>query len=143
MEEKKMETTREPSGSLPLSDGGSSIRALAPSMNATQVDLARHALGLPNKRRQSYRNHFVCGPGHSDHDNWAIMAANGFARRRAGNALSCGEDVFWLTSAGAIAAIKKGERLDQEDFPAPSPASARMEEPEGSLKARSAVNQPK
>jgi hypothetical protein len=84
-------------------------------MTPEQIELARHALGLPNERKQSYRNHFVCGPGHRDLDNWQAMVAAGAAKRKV---LSGGEDVFWLTAAGAIAAIKKGEALDPEDFKA-------------------------
>lgn len=51
-------------------------------MTPEQVELARHALGLPNASGQSYRNHFVCGPGHSDFDNWQAMVATGEARAR-------------------------------------------------------------
>lgn len=86
-------------------------------MNAEQIELARHALGLPNKRRLSYRNHFVCGEGHDDFVAWQEMVAAEFARRRNGSALSGGEDVFWLTPKGAKLALKRGERLDPEDFP--------------------------
>ena len=32
-------------------------------MTKEQRNLARHALGLPNKRKQTYRNHFVTGEG--------------------------------------------------------------------------------
>ena len=35
-------------------------------MSAAQIELARHALGLPNKMRMSYRNRFVAGHGHVD-----------------------------------------------------------------------------
>lgn len=87
-------------------------------MTPRQEELARHALGLPNKRRQSYRNHFVAGPGHTDYTDWMVLVAQDLAKRRGGSPLSGGDDVFWLTSAGAGAVLKKGERLDQEDFPA-------------------------
>ncbi len=97
-------------------------------MTPTQIELARHALGLPNKRRQSYRNHFVCGPGHDDYDNWQAMVGAGLAKRRKGNPLTGGDDLFWLTLEGAHNALTKGERLDLEDFPSaassnPSPVS--------------------
>jgi hypothetical protein len=81
-------------------------------MTPAQVELARHALGLPNKRRQSYRNYFVCGVGHRDHGNWLAMAAASYAR-----ALTGTQPGFALTEAGANAALKPGERLDPEDFP--------------------------
>lgn len=86
-------------------------------MTPTQIELARHALGLPNRRNRSYRNHFVCGPGNSDFDNWTAMVTAGFARHRNGGVLSGGEDVFWLTEAGARMALKAREGLDREDFP--------------------------
>lgn len=86
-------------------------------MTPTQIALARHALGLPNRRNRSYRNHFVCGPGHSDYRNWTAMVDAGFAGRRKGNSLSGWDDVFWLTEAGARMALKAREGLDREDFP--------------------------
>lgn len=88
-------------------------------MTPEQIELARHALGLPNKRRKSYRNHFVCGPGHSDFDNWVAMTDTGWAKSRNGTPLSGGDPVFWLTREGAAKALKRGETLDAEDFPPP------------------------
>lgn len=88
-----------------------------PQMTPEQFELARHALGLPNRTRKSYRNHFVCGPGHSDFDNWVAMTADGLARRHAGNELTGGDDCFCLTKAGATQALKPHEKLDAEDFP--------------------------
>jgi len=83
----------------------------------TQRGLARHALGLDGSRRVSYRNHFVAGIGHDDYAHWAAMVEIGAATRRKGNALTGGDDVFYLTWAGANAAKRKNERLDIEDFP--------------------------
>jgi hypothetical protein len=85
-------------------------------MNEQQIALARHALGLPNNRKRSYRNHFVCGPGHTDYENWQQMVANQEAKRRIGSSLSGGDDVFWLTCKGALLALHAGEKLDPEDF---------------------------
>lgn len=87
-------------------------------MTPDQIELARHALGLDGRRRQSYRNHYVIGAGNADHDNWTAMVAAGEARRRNGSPLTGGDDLFWLTTAGATAALRRGERLDPEDFPA-------------------------
>ena len=89
-------------------------------MTPEQIELARHALGLPNSRRQSYRNHFVAGEGHSDHTDWCEMVANGYAKSRNGSQLTGGDPVFWLTRTGAEKALKRGERLCPEDFPAPN-----------------------
>ncbi|MFA5580541.1 MAG: hypothetical protein WDA25_01155 [Paracoccaceae bacterium] len=85
-------------------------------LTPTQKELARHALGLPNKRKQTYRNHFMAGPGHSDYGEWTALVDADLARRRSGNELTGGDDLFWLTYKGAKAALNPGERLDPEDF---------------------------
>lgn len=90
-------------------------------MSPEQIELARHALGLDGARRQSYRNHFVTGPGSNDYTNWQAMVAAGHAKRRAGSAMTGGDDLFWLTESGARLALKDREKLDPEDFP-PTPA---------------------
>lgn len=87
-------------------------------MTRGQIQLARHALGLPNRWRTSYRNHFVAGPGHADYAGWCAMVAAGLARRRQGSPLTGGNAVFRLTRAGAAKALLPGESLDSEDFPA-------------------------
>ena len=86
-------------------------------MKPEQIELARHALGLPNKGRRSYRNRFVTGPGSLDYLHWVQMVNDGHARRRSGSALTGGDDFFWLTAVGACEALLPGEKLDQEDFP--------------------------
>ena len=114
-------TMEAPSSPSPADAGGAVEVAVPPAgevrLSLAQRDLARHALGLPNKARKSYRNHFVCGPGHDDFDNWVAMVAEGAAKRRAGSALTGGDDLFRLTRGGAEAALNKGERLDAEDSP--------------------------
>lgn len=89
-------------------------------MTPEQIELARHALGLPNKRNKSYRNHFVAGEGHSDYVAWCDMVEHGFARGRRGSPLTGGDPVFWLTLAGASLAIRRGEGLDMDDFKPPA-----------------------
>jgi hypothetical protein len=86
-------------------------------MTPDQIELARHALGLPNPRRRSYRNHYVVGEGCADYDRWTEMVAEGNARKRAGSPISGGDPIFWLTQDGATAALKRGEKLNAEDFP--------------------------
>jgi hypothetical protein len=86
-------------------------------MTPRQVELARHALGLPNKRRCSYRNHFVTGPGSTDWGDWQAMVACGTARRHEPRALFGGDYCFVLTRPGAEAALATGERLDPEEWP--------------------------
>lgn len=88
----------------------------APEMSQRMRFAARHALGLPNKRRQTYRNHFVAGEGHADWHDWMLMVAAGLATKHRPGVLSGGDDVFTLTRAGAEMALHNRERLDPEDF---------------------------
>jgi hypothetical protein len=48
-------------------------------MTDKQRELARHALGFPNKRNTSYRNHFCTGPGDTNFPKWEAMVASGEA----------------------------------------------------------------
>lgn len=85
-------------------------------MTPAQLELARHALGLPNGRKRSYRNSFVTGEESPDHAPWMDMVSAGLANRRAKAKHYGGMDIFWLTTSGAKAALVNGERLDPEDF---------------------------
>lgn len=82
-------------------------------MTPRQRELARHALGLPNRTMRSYRNRFSCGEG-ANHDVWTALVDRGIAGGEPGSPLS----FFWLTPAGAMAALDRGESLCPEDFPA-------------------------
>ncbi|WP_293857400.1 hypothetical protein [uncultured Alsobacter sp.] len=85
-------------------------------LDSVQLDLARHALGLPNRRRRSYRNHYVTG--HRDETKaWRDMIAVGAAKEGRAGPLSGGDPWFSLTTEGAIAALRKNEGLDDETFP--------------------------
>lgn len=88
-------------------------------MTPRQIELARHALGLDGKRKMSYRNHFVTGPGpgNDDHPQWLAMVEAGDAVKRRGSVLTGGDDLFRLTLQGARAALCGKERLNPEDFP--------------------------
>lgn len=87
-------------------------------LTPAQRDLARHALGLPNDRKRSYRNSFVAGAGHSDYADWQAMVDAGLATKRDGSTVPFGgDDLFRLTPRGAVAALDPGEQLDPEDFP--------------------------
>ena len=86
------------------------------TLNDHERELARHALGLKDGRKQSYRNHYVVDAG-EDHAAWLGMVERRLARRRAGNSITGVMDRFWLTRAGAEAALAPGEKLDPEDFP--------------------------
>lgn len=85
-----------------------------------QIELARHALGLPNKRNLSYRNRYYASEGNPNHIHWCDMVAAGLARGKVEGRTT----LFWLMAAGAIAAIKKREALDPEDLPAETGALA-------------------
>jgi hypothetical protein len=82
-----------------------------------QFKLGRHALGLPNRGRKSYRNHFVAGETHDDYADWMEMVATGDAVRINGGPLTGGDFVFRLTSQGATTCLMEREKLSEEDFP--------------------------
>lgn len=83
-------------------------------MTPRQLLLARHALGLPNMQRRSYRNRYLATLGTPDYADWIDMATRGNAIRwpQTGSM-----DYFTLTLRGAQAALVQGEGLDPEDFP--------------------------
>jgi hypothetical protein len=86
-------------------------------MTPRQIELARHALGLDGRRKQSYRNRFWAGPGHGDFADWEAMVADGYAFVSAPAEGHRPDHAFWLTRKGAQLALRKGERLCPEDFP--------------------------
>lgn len=85
-------------------------------MTPEQKELARHALGLPNTKRTSYRNHFVAEEGHVDFDNWRGMVAAGNAKEHGPRAMFGGDYCFTLTKQGAELALEPRERLDKKSF---------------------------
>lgn len=86
-------------------------------MTPLQKKLARHALGLPNERCHSYRNRYYAAEGTREYRTLMAMCRKGLADR-ATHKLGFGRPrFFWLTLAGAWAAIEHNETLDREDFP--------------------------
>ena len=85
-------------------------------MTPTQIELARHALGLPNSQRRSYRNYFTAGPHHRDFADWADMVSAGDAITEKRDDFG-GDHLFWLTLTGARKATVPGEEIDYSDFP--------------------------
>jgi hypothetical protein len=83
-------------------------------MTESQRELGRHALGLPNKQRTTYRNHFCAGQGHTDYLDWMAMVSEGNAVRADGTPLSGGDDVFSLTIQGARLCLNPNEHLDRD-----------------------------
>lgn len=90
-------------------------------MTPIQKKLARHALGLPNERRQSYRNRYYAAEGTQEYRSWMAMCRKGLADRAPHKATLRRPRFFWLTLTGAWAAILPSETLDREDFPAKAP----------------------
>lgn len=83
-------------------------------MSPEQRRMARHALGLGDDRTVSYRNRYYAHPTTARGIAWEDLAHQGLAERTsAGGGLVC----YFLTVAGAKAAIEPGERLCAEDFP--------------------------
>jgi hypothetical protein len=82
-------------------------------MTPQQRKLARHALGLPNDAKRSYRNRYTAYPGSEVWRVWDGLCERGLAQMNRGNEF----DYFELTEAGAVRALDEGESLDREDFP--------------------------
>lgn len=88
-------------------------------MTPEQLDMARHALGLPNRQRRSYRNRYFANKDGAGDRAWQGMVANGEAEHlRTKSAVT---HRYALTPKGARAALREGERLCQEDFPGVAP----------------------
>jgi hypothetical protein len=85
-------------------------------MTKQQIALGRHALGLPNRGKLSYRNYFVAGEDHDDWVEWMAMVKDGNAVRFNGSQLTGDDFVFRLTNQGAIACLKGREKLSKVDF---------------------------
>lgn len=79
-----------------------------------QRRLARHALGLPNDMRRSYRNRFSAPPGTTCRPAWDDMAAKGYATLDVSVGLNLG--LFHLTVEAAEFVLEPRESLDPEDF---------------------------
>lgn len=73
-------------------------------ITAEQHDILRHALGLG---RGEHRNHFVTGPGGTDHQHCEALVAAGLMEKRPGTALSGWDDVYSVTVAGRAVARGK------------------------------------
>jgi hypothetical protein len=88
-------------------------------MNLTnaQKKLARHALGLPNDMRRSYRNRYRAAVDGPITGEWRKMVEAGLATCQPVKDSQLG-DFFYLTPAGAQLALEAGEKLCPEDFPA-------------------------
>lgn len=85
-------------------------------MTPAQRELARHALGLPNAARRSYRNRYFAVAGGAAAEQWQSMCAAGEAEGGdPGHKVS--SLFFCLTHKGAQLALEPRESLCPEDFP--------------------------
>lgn len=84
-------------------------------MTPKQRELARHALGFPNKRNVSYRNHFCAGAGSDDYAEWEAMVAAGLAIKRTAPHCGPNDALFHMTFKGALEARDTKEHLSPED----------------------------
>ncbi|PZU83962.1 MAG: hypothetical protein DI527_23435 [Chelatococcus sp.] len=85
-------------------------------MTPAQRELARHALGLPNGARRSYRNRYFAVAGGEAARQWEAMVEAGEAE----GGEPCHKPssrFFCLTRKGADLALDPRETLCPEDFP--------------------------
>ena len=74
-------------------------------MNSEQLLILRHSLGVGDDGKgRSYRNHFVTGEGSTDYPHCMALVDAGLMKRRKGNVLTGGDDLFTVTEAGREAA---------------------------------------
>lgn len=69
----------------------------------TQLHILQHSIGADEHGRivrGGGRNHFVTGEGGKDHTDCMALVAAGLMTRRAGSAISGGDDIFHVTDAG-------------------------------------------
>lgn len=83
-------------------------------MTSVQKILARHALGLPNKKNTTNRNYFCTGPGSTDFDDWEAMVAAGEAIRRETPHFG-GDNLYHLTMKAALSVRLPKEHMGRED----------------------------
>ncbi len=89
--------------------GGALERVMTPE----QIAVARHALGLTGRNRESFRNSFVTGAGCENHALWLAMVDAGDAIKRDGENLPFGgDDLFYLTLQGAMKVLRPDERFE-------------------------------
>ncbi len=92
------------------------------ALSDRELYLARSALGLQFRDvKRSYRNRYFIFDGSDDFDVWRGMVDRGLAEGDIQTHPKLSE--FWLTRAGAEAALEKGESLCREDFPPTPPAT--------------------
>ena len=76
---------------------------LIEALERAEGHILLHSLGL-NYGDNAYRNHFVTGEGSVDYPHCMALVGKGLMVKRAGNELSGGDDVFFVTEDGKQAA---------------------------------------
>lgn len=91
---------------------------MTPTLTPRERELARHALGLPNRRSLGYGGRVFAFDRSADNAALVEMARRGLARLLKYRTGKSGlQYCYCLTLAGALAALEPGETLDEEDFP--------------------------
>ena len=85
-----------------------------PDITPKQRDLMRHALGLPNKKNETYRNHFCLAEGGDGYTDLEDLVTRGLAVKAKGGASWVG-DFFYLTLNGARAVLTPKEHISREE----------------------------
>jgi hypothetical protein len=83
-------------------------------MTDKQIQIARNALGLPNKKNTSYRNRYCIGVGGDGYEEWEAIVSQGDAIKRTGP-LWGGDDMLHLTLKGALSVREPKEHISRED----------------------------
>jgi len=74
---------------------------IAKGLSDAQVHILRHSLGVPEGGGEDmYRNHFCTGEGSTDWPDCMALTARGYMTRRAGNPITGGDDVFFVSEKG-------------------------------------------
>lgn len=75
-------------------------------MNPKHLHILQHSLGLDEYGRgRMYRDHFVTGEGSKDHADCMELVDAGYMGVRKNHPLSGGDDAFWVTEVGKLAAV--------------------------------------
>jgi hypothetical protein len=78
-----------------------------------QREFARHALGLPNEKNMSYRNHFSIGIEGDGYVDWEDLVSKGLAIKLPFG--FHGGFIFHLTLEGALMVRGPEEHISRED----------------------------
>jgi hypothetical protein len=75
-----------------------------------QLGLMRHALGISEDTRTSYRNYFAASPNCDDHAEWLTMVENGYATNHGPKPHYADLVFFSVTEKGEILARRFAPR---------------------------------